>query len=292
MKKNARTLWIVLVIVLILGILALYAYDVLVARTPYTENLFKMIAVVCMLLGTLVRLTRGQSRRSLMIYEKAYDRELGAAFHHKPLLRKKLLCACRLYNERNFKKALKYLFALLKEAEFQRDIIPVYLFIALCFEDGGAPAEAVRAYYEILKLDPKNVQVQSNLGRLHMKAGDFEQARSHFDAAIALEPNYYPVYVNRGDYYFTVGDYDSAVEDLRKALEIKNNGVEASDLLTIIYALRGDEENKKKYYSLSLASGTNPNNLNEAIAYYLNAQKEQDGQDEQDSAAPEEGDGT
>lgn len=279
-RKNANTIWIVLIVLLILGIVAFYVYDVLVTKTPYDKNLFRTIAIVFMLLGTLVRLTRGQGRRALEIYEKAYEEELGAAFDHKPLLRKKLLCACRLYNESNYKKALKYLFQLLQEAESEKDAIPVYLFIALCYTDGGAPAAAIKPYEELLKLDPDNAQVHSNLGLLYGRKGDYEMALAHYNRAIALDPFYYSAYANRANYYFDIEDYPHAIEDALTALEVKNNGKEAASLLAIIFALRGDEENKKKYYHIAIASGYKPEQLNNAIEHYMHEQESEEDTDE------------
>ena len=41
-------------------------------------------------------------------------------------------------------------------------------------------------------------------------------------------------------------------------------------LLAIIYAIEGDEESKKKYYHIAITSGRSPEELNEAIEYFLN----------------------
>lgn len=283
--KNGKlkTVLTVAVILLIFGIVALYVYDVAVIKTPYTKNLFKMIAVVFMLLGTLVRLTRGQGRRSLVLYEKAFEKELGAAFNHKPFLRKKLLCACRLYDESNYRKALKYLFQLLKEADFSRDAVPVYLFIALCFRDAHVYPEAIKAYYEILKLDPSNARIHSNLGYLLISEGDYDQARKHFDRSIELDPNNYYAYNNRADYFFRIEEYQNAIADAQKALEVKNNGVEAANLLTIIYAMLGDEENRKKYYHTAITSGSDPTVLQNAIAHYLSENQTEETQEEEET---------
>ena len=185
---------------------------------------------------------------------------------------KKLLCACRLYNESNYRKALKYLFQLLREVEFERDSIPVLLFIALCYTDAGINSEAIKVYYDLLKIDPDNPQVHSNLGGLYIDEGDFETALKHYNKSIELKPDNYFAYINRANYYFRKKEYNNAIIDAKQALEFKNNGVEAAGLLTIVYALQGDEENKKKYYHIAIASGKNPTDLNEAIQFYLTEQ--------------------
>lgn len=271
-RKVSNIIWIAVVILLIVGIIVFYLYDVIWIKTPYTKNLFRTIAIIFLLLGTLLKLINGSGRNSLEMYEKAYANELGYAFKNKPFQRKKLLCACRLYNESNYRKALKYLFQLLREVEFERDSIPVLLFIALCYTDAGVTSEAIKVYYDLLKIDPNNPQIHSNLGGLFIDEGDFETALKHYNKSIELKPNNYFAYINRANYYFRKNEYNNAIIDAKQALEFKNNGVEAAGLLTIVYALQGDEENKKKYYHIAITSGKNPADLNEAIQFYLSEQ--------------------
>lgn len=269
-RRTSNIIWIALLSLLILGMVAFYVYDVIWLKTPFTKNLFRTIAILCLLLGTLLKLIKGSGRKSLDLYEKAYLDELGYAFKNKPLQRKKLLCACRLYNESNYRKALKYLFQLLREAEFERDSIPVLLFIALCYTDAGFADEAIKVYYDLLKIDPNNAQVHSNLGGLFISEGDFETALKHYNRSIELKPNNYYAYINRANYYFRINEYDNAISDAKQALEFKNNGIEAASLLTVIYALQGDESNKKIYYHIAITSGKKPEDLNDAVKYFLN----------------------
>ena len=257
-----------LIVVVIISLIGYYFVDVFYFKTPYNENIFRIISTVCILIATLIRVHRGTGRVDLSFYEKFYEKEIGYAFSNKPLQKKKLLCACRLYNEANYKKALKYLFSLLKETEFDRDIATVLLFIALCYTDAGVPEEAIKVYYDLFKIDSNNARAHSNIGTLHMQVGDFESALMHYNKSIEIKPDNYYAYSNRANYYFKINDFDKAIEDAKKALEIKNNGVEAASLLTIIYALRGDEENKKKYYHVTVSAGRSPEEINEAIKYY------------------------
>ena len=279
--KSSKVLITTLIIVLILGVIGFYLYDVLAKGTPWDQHIFRTIAIVAMLLGTLVRLYGTASRKSLDLYEKAYEEEIGFAFKDNPLKRKKLLCACRLFSEHNYSKALKYLSQLAKEAEYQRDLIPVLLFAALCYGDANVPKESVKIYYDLLQLDPNHAIAHSNLGYQLMKIGEYEEARAHFDKAIAIKPKDYHAYVNRADYYFDLEQYDLAIADATHALELKNNGREAAGLLTIIYALLGDEENKQKYYHVALTSGETPERINQAVAFYL-SEKEKTEEEEED----------
>ncbi len=287
-RKSVTIFWIAIVILLIVGVIGFYVYDVIWVKTPYTHNLFRALAVVLVLLGTLIKLINGSARNGLDFYEKSYKDELGYAFKNKPFQRKKLLCACRLYNESNYRKALKYLFQLSKKAEHERDIVPVLLFIALCYTDAGIPEEAIRVYYDLLKFNQSNAQVHSNLGMLLVGEGDFDLALQHYNKAIEIKPKNYSAYTNRANLYFQKGNYDNAVSDAIQALEHKNNGVEAATLLAIIYALQGDEENKKKYYHLSITAGRSPQELNQVIAYYLSEKENTKPSDEEEATLDEE----
>ena len=275
-RSKANIYWIAIIIMLIVALIGFYLYDVLYLHTPYTEHLFRTFAAACLLLGTLIRLTNGGKRKNLQMYEKIYEAELGTAFDSQPVLRKKLLCACRLYDESNFGKALKYLFQLLSAAQSVNDSVPVLLFIALCFTDAGVHDEAIKAYSELLKIDPDDARVHSNMGTLLVNMGDLEAALEHYNRSIELKPENYYAYINRANYFFRKGEYDLAANDAKQALEFKNNGAEAASLLTVVYALQGDEEQQKHYYHIAITSGKNPKDLNEAIEYYLNENKSEE----------------
>lgn len=277
--KIVNIILCVVVIAAIIGVAGAYLFDVFYRKTPFDKNLFRTLAIVFFLLGTLVRLLGGKGRKELEVYERAYAKELGYAFKNKPMQRKKLLCACRLYDEGNYSKSLKYLFQLLREAEFERDCVPVYLFIAICYTDANCPDDAIKAYYELLKLDPNHAQAHSNLGGQLIKVGAFKAAVEHYNKSIEINPDNYFAYINRANYYFRINEYDNAIPDAEKALEIKNNGAEAASLLAIIYALKNDDENKKKYYHIAIASGKRPEDINQAIEYFMNENNIPDGEE-------------
>ena len=277
MKRHWKTVCLAAAVAVVIIVAAVYLYDVLYLRTSFDKNLFWVLLTISILLGLIISLLFNGKSESLSIYdiyEKAYEKELGYAFQNNKRAKKRLLRACRFYNESKYRKALKHLFSLLKEIEFERDLIPVLLFIALCYDDAGVPGEAARAYLELLKHAPNNDQVHSNLGLLYAEQEDFEMAIQHYNKAVECNPYNYQAHVNRADYYFKLHEYDQAIADGEKALTIKNNGVEAAGLLTVIFALRQDEENKQKYYRIAVASGREPDDLDEAISYYLKAEKE------------------
>lgn len=278
----------VVIILAIFGVIGAYIYDIYANGTPFGDNIFRTAAIVFMLLGTLVRLMGRRGRRNLDFYEKHFKDELGQAFASKPLMRKKLVCAVRLFNESNYKKALKYLDDLLKKAESPRDGLPVLLFIALCYSDAGYPEDAIRVYQKMLDIDHRSERVHSNLGFQLMRVGDFSLALQHFGKAIEYNPQHYFAYVNRANCYFRQDDYENAEKDALKALEIRSNGAEAASMLVILSAVKGDVEAEKKYTRIYVNNGGDGNELREAVAHYMAAEKErQEDEEFEDEEASE-----
>ncbi len=272
-KKTVKILIISFIILCILGVVAFYLFDVFYNKTDYSENLFRMVLIIAGLILTLFRVIFSNRRQSLSFYEKSYEKEIGQAFKNN-VLRNKLLCAVRLYNEDNYRKALKYLSELYPKAENQRDAVAVLLFSALCYTDMGLNEQAIATYYKLLEIDYRHEQAHSNLGLIYVHEGNYEMAIKHFNESIRCQPDNYYAYINRASCYFRQADYANAEKDAKKSLEFKNNGVEATSLLTIIYALTGDIENKKKYFHISVANGKNPDDINEAVEYYMKAQRD------------------
>ena len=287
MKKNIIVLNILRIAVLlaIFGVIGAYIYDIYANGTPFGDNIFRTAAIVFMLLGTLVRLMGRRGRRGLEFYERHFKEELGQAFMNKPLMRKKLLCAVRLYNEDNYRKALKYLADLYKKSETARDGLPVMLFIALCYSDAGLPQEAVKVYQQMLEVDHRNERVHSNLGYQLMRLGDFSLALQHFGKAVEYNPQHYYAYVNRANCYFRTDDYENAERDALEALEIKSNGREAASLLAVLAAIRGDSQAEKKYSRIYVNNGGDGDELRESIAHYLAAEKEREQEESEEQEA-------
>lgn len=269
-NKKLKTVLTIVIILLSLAVVGYYLYDVFYLHTPYTRNLLKVLVILTGSFGAIAKLYGSGQRKKLGFYESSYKNEIGNAFANKPPQRKKLLNACRLYDEGNYNKALKCLFKLRNEADGSTDEVPVLLFIALCYTDFGVSAEAIKAYNDLLRVDPYNSTAQSNLGLIYLQKGECETAIKHFDKSIQSNYNNYYAYSNKAHCYFRMEEYAEAIYNAELALKHKNNGVEAAGLLTIIYALQGDERNKKRCYHIAITAGKAPKALNTAIEYYLN----------------------
>lgn len=270
-NKAARIIFTIIAILLILVIIGLYFYEVLILHKPPMDNVVRTFAVIAGGIGIIVKVHSGAARRkSLQIYEKAYAQELGRAYAEDPKRRKQLLKACRYYNEQNYNAALKILSQLQKGNPQRKDLVPVLLFTALCYDDAGLPKEAIRVYEQLTAYDPCHSTACSNLGLLYKSNGEPEKALQQFSRAIDFGRDNYYAYNNRASCYFDMEQYEQAIADAKKALEVKSGGREAAGLLAIIYAILDNEEEYKKYYKLALQSGETPDRLNFAINFYKN----------------------
>ncbi|MBR5137669.1 MAG: tetratricopeptide repeat protein [Clostridia bacterium] len=270
-NKKLQAILVTFVSLLIFCIIGFYLYEVLYLKVPYDQHLYRTITTVFVLIGTIIKTCKGgrKRRKSLKFYEEAYKEHLGTAFDNQPRYRIKLLNACRLYDESNEKKAISELTKLNNFAITSRDYAAIWFFLGLCYSELELLTNAIESYRKTIEYDPNNASAHSNLGQILVNIGDFELAIHHFDKSIEADPNNYYAYNNKATAYFKLGDYEMAIKNATKALEFKNNGAEAASLLTIIYALFGDEENKQYYYHLAITSGKNPNSLNFAIQHFL-----------------------
>jgi tetratricopeptide (TPR) repeat protein len=82
-----------------------------------------------------------------------------------------------------------------------------------------------------------------NLANIHSRKGDFEQAISYFNKAIAIVPDYADAYHGRGITYANKGDLDQAISDLGKAIELFPDFAEAYHDRAGAYGSKGDIDN-------------------------------------------------
>jgi tetratricopeptide (TPR) repeat protein len=76
----------------------------------------------------------------------------------------------------------------------------------------GRYGEAIAAYRAVLARDPKNVDALTHLGLIVAIGGHADQALETFDRALALDPNYAPAHLYRGQVlYESKGDVAGAI---------------------------------------------------------------------------------
>lgn len=259
-----------------LAVIGLYIYEVVFLKKPFTENLAKFAAILCGLVGTLVKIfTKFTApRRPLSFYEKTYEKEIENAFKDNAKAKKELLQALRFFNENEYKKAIKIFQTLIPKIKNQYDAFAVLTFMGRSYSDIGFNNDTIEIYNKLLQYTPYNSTVHNNLGMAYSAEGDFETAMAHYDDALKFDPDYYFAHMNKANCYFYQYKLDETIECAKKALELKNNDTNSSGLLAIVYALKGDKEISEKYFHIAVNNGKNPKEMNEAIQYYL-AKKEE-----------------
>ncbi len=257
------------IVILAAALTGFFIWGVVSGEASLSKTLPRMLVTLISCVIALIKINGGANRRlSLDHIEQAYREEIGDAFIPRPMLRKKLLCAIRLYNESNYSKAMKYLSDLVKRAEGAEEYTAVMLFVALCFTDAGLYPQAVEAYERVLDAEPSKVIAHSNLGILYAEMGEYDKALESYNMAIAYDRGHYYAYSNRANCYFKMGEDALAVEDALRALEIKNNGREAAGLLYVLYSLSGDTENRDKYCRIAVSAGASREALDLAVESY------------------------
>ncbi len=269
-NKILKILLSAVFIVLAVGTVALYIYEVAFKGVSPTENLIRMLATVFICIGGLVRLLSGGTsvRRGLNFYQSEYAEHIRDAFSESPFLRKKLLCAIRLYNENRFDKAIKYLIELKHSCQKGNDFYAVNLFIALTLTDTGLKKEAVTVYNELIDKNLANTTVYGNLGSLHSSLGNYDDAIRYSRLSIQNDEKNPAPYNNLAKLYFDNFDFENAKEYAMKALEINHKFRQSASLLAIIYSLEEDATNAEKYSHIAISSGERPDDLKRAIEYY------------------------
>jgi|GEM_PF-1191626 len=284
-KSNViRIVVTVILILLIVASIAFFVADILIAGTPPTENLFKMLAAVFICIGSLVRLyARGGSRGgSLEFYASQYKDILGDAFADSSLDRSRLLHAVKLYNQDDYGRALKILRDMTGRCKTRDDLYAVKLFLALTLTDMGLVREAEETYRQLIAEGLATSTVYGNLGHLYSALGRHDDAVANLRLAIQNDPkNPYP-YQNLAKLCFDSFDLEGAKEYAHAALEVDQKFRLSASLLALVYSIEEDEENAEKYRHISISCGEDPVKLDKAIARYRSDFAEREEQTDDD----------
>jgi len=104
----------------------------------------------------------------------------------------------------------------------------------------GKLPEAIRYFDEAIRLDPGLARYYIHRGFAHLENKDFESARSDFQRAAIIEPDYVWSYIGLGDAFYQKQEYQQALEPYRKALELGGAKAEVQTRLHNVYRGLGD----------------------------------------------------
>lgn len=264
----------ILLMLLMVGILCLYVYDLAVNHTKPTEHLFRTLSVVFICLAGISRTFGKRNRKKLDVYDDQFSDVLQGAFSDQPFWRKKLLCAVRLFDEGNYHKAIKYLTDLKDKCRYQQDYYAVFLFAGRSFTEMGMYEHAQSAYQALINAEIANSRIFSNLGHVQIEIGECQKALKNYETALEYDRDNPYAYNNLAGAYFRLFEFEKATEYALKALQIKPQMYQAAGLLAVIYSLNEDMENAEKYSHIAISNGKDPSELKEAIEHYRSVRKE------------------
>lgn len=138
--------------------------------------------------------------------------------------------------------------------------------------------QAISAFNEALKEDPKSYDAFVNRGWTFRQMGDFEKAVADYTSAISIQSTKPQVYLNRGWCHKRLNKFDEALKDFNKAIELDPKYINA-------YRNRGSLKLKTGDYAGSIADFNqvmllDPNSKTEVAKYvpaeYMEATKKLD----------------
>ena len=104
---------------------------------------------------------------------------------------------------------------------------------------------AISAYQAVLKRDAKNVDAMTHLALIVAIGGHADSAVETFGKALAIDPNYAPAYLYRGQVlYETKQDYAGAVKDFERFVKLVPSGEDHAKVQAMLKEARGKQAKK------------------------------------------------
>jgi len=135
----------------------------------------------------------------------------------------------------------------------------------------GRHREATIHYYDVLRIEPDNVDAHLNLGNALALMRDFSSAISHYVRAIQIDPGNEKVYFNLGNALMDQGKDKKASSQYLNALRIRPDFAEAHCKLGNVLMKQGDQKRAVEHFLEALRLKPDYaevyNNLGIALAY-------------------------
>jgi superkiller protein 3 len=114
------------------------------------------------------------------------------------------------------------------------------------FQDGRT-AEAVAEYNRALSADANHAKAHNNLALALVELGELDEAASHFEASLAIEPKA-EIYSDLGFTMARLGKPQEALADYQKALELDPNCASAHANLAVTFVQAGQFGEAESHY--------------------------------------------
>ncbi len=149
------------------------------------------------------------------------------------------------------------------------DNIDVRSQLAASYVRAGEDEKALTEYQEILKTDSNNFSVLNSLGGIYRRLGKYQESIVYLERALATGKNPNAIYYNMGQTYKLMGQYADAEQCFKDVIEEDPNDVLAYNHLGAIQATLGHHQTAVQSYQRALQVDPNHPILhyNMAVSY-------------------------
>ena len=119
----------------------------------------------------------------------------------------------------------------------------VHYFRGISYAIKGQYDQAISHYNQAIAIDPTFASAYTSRGVAYAQSGgQYDQAISDFSRAIEISPQFAKAYKDRGFAYYKKGQYDQAISDYGKAIEIHPKFADAHFNRAVAYYSKGEYE--------------------------------------------------
>jgi tetratricopeptide (TPR) repeat protein len=119
----------------------------------------------------------------------------------------------------------------------------VHYFKGISYAIQGQYDQAISQYNQAIAINPTFASAYFSRGVAYAQSrGQYDQALSDFSKAIEISPQFAKAYKDRGFAYYKKGQYDQAITDYSKAIEINPRFADAYFNRAVAYYSKGEYE--------------------------------------------------
>ena len=119
----------------------------------------------------------------------------------------------------------------------------VHYFKGISYDMKGQYDQAISQYNQAIAINPTFANAYISRGIAYAQSkGQYDQALSDFSKAIEISPQFAKAYKDRGIAYYKKGQYDQAITDYSKAIELNPRFADAYSNRAVAYYSKGEYE--------------------------------------------------
>ncbi len=126
--------------------------------------------------------------------------------------------------------------------------------VGIDYYETGAYDQAIKAFNQVLELDPNYEPAHNMLGYTYFKMGEFSKAVEHLKKSASLLPGEANPLDSLGEAYFWMGRLDESAATYKQALEIKADFESAIFVVGYIHALKEEYAEGLKWFDKFIAA--------------------------------------